>query len=1165
MATGKAKAGTSSVRPGRLQVVEYERYIDQQVEEARFHVKLVELVAAVLTLLIGLTGILIALVVIDHWVVGLGFAARLTACVLLATLTAAYVSMRVVPLLVRAINPVYAARMIERSFPALKDSVVNSLLFRQRRGELRDAVYRGIEQQAAAGLSRVQVDAAIDRAPVVQLGYVLLALVAVSAFYVLFSPKSPFQSVARIVAPWREIPRPSLVEITRVQPGDTQVYRGQPLEIEAAVAGLATDQKPVVEYSTADGQVLGAQVVMERESANGSSTIGRLFVARVPDGDTGVEQDLRYRVVAGDAVTRRYRVQVLEAPFIAVDRVQYRYPDYTRLPPREDKEGDLRAVEGTEITIHGRANQPVQSGHIELLPGPGKQPTSGDGEGSAPGSQTAQRRIAALKIDGQRTRVAFRLQLQADRSTPKYSGYRLHFVNLDGIRSQNSVQHSISVIPDLAPVVEVLTPAQVDADVPENGQQRIEIRALDPDFALTRILLKAESESGFAWETALLAEERAGQTVVTFDFVPARFGLRAGDLVDYWAVAEDNRQVPSTGQPRPNRTRAPKHRLRIVAPDPKLNSPERAGGESDRDGEGAAEAETGDEQRRERNGGPESLSGPPEGGEGTSAQEGGSGGGTPSTDDEPQKSDPAGTGGPGERADSPPGERQNETGTESTARTGTDTQGDSQDEGRPSGPRDGERDVGRADGADAPNADSTSDGDAPREPLPSDGSRDGEVVERIQEFIEEVERQSGEAAPPRDDSGTRKPQDAGTGDRAGSSNDAADPENPPSGQSRPSGASPTAGDAERPRPEPGAATPPSTAAPDRRTAAESRGPDDPPVGDGQESAAERSGSGRPDRDSRPSEGNRRKPPGEQPDGRGTGDRPPAPDSGTEPEPSPAATGAQEPPDSGAGQAADDRSRDSDRSADTAGAGATARESGSGDDRQSESSTPPPRDRAEDGQPRAGPETSSPQPAQDGSPGRGPRPAPGDATGADAGSPPVDQDARDQPGESEGGRPGSGESPRARPPTAQGQGEQASADAQPAGDDPNLEYARQATDLVLDYLRDQRQEPDPRLLNELGWDREDVASFLSRWDQLRQQSSGTGPGARRASRELTEMLRGMGLRPPERRLRESTGRTDLRRGMADDGRRTAPPGEYLELYRAFMRSISGPDADSPAKR
>ena len=69
-------------------------------------------------------------------------------------------------------------------------------------------------------------------------------------------------------------------------------------------------------------------------------------------------------------------------------------------------------------------------------------------------------------------------------------------------------------------------------------------------------------------QTDLLAEEYVGQAVVTYDFTPREFGLQAGDEVEFWAIAEDNRVAASNGQPQPNRSATEKQFLRIVAADP---------------------------------------------------------------------------------------------------------------------------------------------------------------------------------------------------------------------------------------------------------------------------------------------------------------------------------------------------------------------------------------------------------------------------------------------------------------------------------------------------------------------------------------------------------------------------------------------------------------------
>ena len=55
------------------------------------------------------------------------------------------------------------------------------------------------------------------------------------------------------------------------------------------------------------------------------------------------------------------------APAIVVDSVTYRYPPYTGLADRTvERQGDLRAIEGTEVTLHATANTEIKPGSAEI-------------------------------------------------------------------------------------------------------------------------------------------------------------------------------------------------------------------------------------------------------------------------------------------------------------------------------------------------------------------------------------------------------------------------------------------------------------------------------------------------------------------------------------------------------------------------------------------------------------------------------------------------------------------------------------------------------------------------------------------------------------------------------------------------------------------------------
>jgi len=66
-----------------------------------------------------------------------------------------------------------------------------------------------------------------------------------------------------------------------------------------------------------------------------------------PPNKLGLQQDYEYHLVAGDAQTPRYKIDVRIAPAIVVDRVDYHCPSYTGIADQSvERQGDLRAMEG---------------------------------------------------------------------------------------------------------------------------------------------------------------------------------------------------------------------------------------------------------------------------------------------------------------------------------------------------------------------------------------------------------------------------------------------------------------------------------------------------------------------------------------------------------------------------------------------------------------------------------------------------------------------------------------------------------------------------------------------------------------------------------------------------------------------------------------------------
>jgi hypothetical protein len=543
MSVDQLPPGNARAPQRQAQLVRYDEYIDKQIEATRRTVKVVDIMTALLTMVIGTLGFLLTAAAAEHWLVPDGFnlAERMVLFVILFGALAFYTTRKLWPLVVGSINPAYAAQAIEHDNPSLKNSLLNLLLFRERRDDVTDAVYETLEEQAARRLTRVHVDSAVDRTHLLRLGYVLVGVIAALALYKILSPKDPFVSAERLLMPWARIAPASRVVIENVEPGVVTLARGDVLTVSADVRGIGEDDPVVIRYTTADGQALDRPATMKPSAA------GLRFTGQIPPAEdgakAGVAQNLRYRIEAGDARSLDYAVTVVAAPTITVERIDYDYPDYTGFADRSiDRLGDIRAIEGTRVTIHARANEPIQEADIDF---------EADG-----------RRDLRLKHTLSEAEATFTLELRDDRQTPKFTSYVLRFTGAGGRPNRDPVKFPIDVAPDLGPEVHILAPAEKTRDVRVDETVAIEIDAIDPDFALAEVRLSGEAAGNRVLDEKLLQQEHTGRFTNRFLFTPHEHSLKPGDVVRYWVTARDSRA------PQANEATSDSQTLRIVGTNP---------------------------------------------------------------------------------------------------------------------------------------------------------------------------------------------------------------------------------------------------------------------------------------------------------------------------------------------------------------------------------------------------------------------------------------------------------------------------------------------------------------------------------------------------------------------------------------------------------------------
>ena len=119
------------------------------------------------------------------------------------------------------------------------------------------------------------------------------------------------------------------------------------------------------------------------------------------------------------------------------------------------------------------------------------------------------------------------------------------------------------------------------------------------------------------------------------------------------------------------------------------------------------------------------------------------------------------------------------------------------------------------------------------------------------------------------------------------------------------------------------------------------------------------------------------------------------------------------------------------------------------------------------------------------------------------------------------------------------------------DKANLEYTRQATNLVLNYLDGELKKGANReLLDRLGWTEEELRAFHAKWTEMRARAGETPS----AELRYNEELRDMGLRPKGVRV---SGRGADRKS-ADTARtadRTPPPEGVADRLKEYNEAIN----------
>ena len=1096
-------------------------------------------VAGMLWLLLG--------IVLEHWVVpgGLPGWFRWSWLGVAAVALAAAVGRWAVPLLRYRVNLVYAARAIEADHPDLHNDLVNAVLVKANADANAHAVVRTLERRAAKRLSAVPAEGVVDRELALKLAVALAGLVAAACIYELAAPKSLLVSAARLIAPWAAVAPPARVRIDPPQlawrhpdaaadaggpahPLDAignavTIVRGRQLVVTSRIRGLDRDERAEVVVSRIRDDGALDTATPPWRVAMAADAEGRQ-VAILPDASRGLDHGLEFVIMAGDATSDRLRVAVVDTPALLVREVKYDYPDYTRRPSETLAwQGDLRGVEGTRVTIVAEGNRPLDAAWIDL---------GCDGKKDVP--------LRISQHDLARATGSFSLRLNADRTGPAASSYRLGFVPRgSGVSDREDavlekLEHRIEVTADLAPEVTIEEPRQQVLRVPPDAAVAVRVRALDPDFALTRVVIETRLKGGESQpEIQVFRGEKSGVLKIDAAVVPAQQGAGPGSVLEYRAVAIDNRpESPNVAWTEWRSLEIDPDAPPPPAPRPDPSQPQREnqqprnGGKQDN---GKQEPQKPNEQPNGQRPDQQSGGGQKEGHQGSNqggqqpgqqpGQQGAQGGQQGAQQEKGNQGQgnqaaPQGAGGDREQSEKP--QAPNGQGSQGKGDQGKNEQGNEQGKGEQKGEQ------GKGGGEKQQPATQPQSGGGPRgqqqekNTVAHDGTNDGEAMERLLDHRRQErgeQRDGGQQTQPDQQQGEQRGQQRGQqeGQQSGqSAPQQGEKQQPPqageSNKDKEGGQSEQHEHADcrnadgKPCGKQGCASCKGGAAQGQSGASGNGGA----AGGG--AAGQKQGGDQGDAGNEASDGKAGQAGGEKPgQGKGTAGNPAANGSNAEGKEASAEQAAGDGKD--AGQPAQQQPGNQKTENQAQGSGAQGQQ-------------------AQTGEAAGQKEGASGQPGAAGAAQAGGKQMPPDnAVGA-------------------GGKGGGDQGAQADSPDA------APARKKMEWTDQDLAHARNAADLALEHLRDAVNGGKRDVLDALGWTPEQARAFLDRWEAMRQQAD-TGDATAKGRFERT--LQSLGLRPDGVRSSRDVP-ADAKGGQAE-GRRSRPPADYRDQFRAFLQGTS----------
>ena len=396
-----------------------------------------------------------------------------------------------------------AARMVERAHPVLGDRLISAVQLggssdlRGQSAEIVDAlVHRAASEIADLDFKAAVPSRNLSRLVRISYGVAILALASVIAL-----PGIAGSGWYRLSQFSRAFAKPGRTVIFTLT-GDASIIRGDNFTVSGFLSGNTGRPLDIVYRWNSGGPWSVKPAEVDPHTGDFTITVER------------PHESFQYYFDAGSAETVRYAVTVIERPVVDEIAVELVYPRYTGRDNlrRADNDGNIRALSGTEATVHIRANKPLDSMVVRWSDG-----------NVTPGA-----------VSGDSGEFSFTVGDEID--------YYIALVDTLGIENANPITYRVTGLDDEPPVAVILSPA-ADSMLPLSMLLPLRYVAAD-DFGLSAVYLSFSLPYEDRWLRTALQGADAGKRIEGMhEWDMTALDLLPGDSVSFFLEARDNDTV----------------------------------------------------------------------------------------------------------------------------------------------------------------------------------------------------------------------------------------------------------------------------------------------------------------------------------------------------------------------------------------------------------------------------------------------------------------------------------------------------------------------------------------------------------------------------------------------------------------------------------------------